>query len=180
MTGGRLEPTPGVVDDLLLTSYIAQARYNRWMNEGLYAHAAKLTGQERRRDLGAFFKSIHGTLNHLLLADRVWLGRLGGIPVAKFKGLDEELYDDFDTLRAERVKTDGDLERWIGTLTKEQLAASITYASSRGDFTHPLWFAVTHLFNHQTHHRGQLTTLFMQLGHDPGLTDMIALLRGEV
>ena len=168
------------MDDLLLTSYIAQARYNRWMNEGLYAHAAKLTGQERRRDLGAFFKSIHGTLNHLLLADRVWLGRLGAIPVAKFKGLDEELYDDFDTLRAERVKTDGDLERWIGTLTKEQLAASITYTNSRGDFTHPLWFAVTHLFNHQTHHRGQLTTLFMQLGHDPGLTDMIALLRGEV
>jgi uncharacterized damage-inducible protein DinB len=169
-----------LVDDLTLTTYAAHARYNRWMNEGLYALAAKLTGQERRRDLGAFFKSIHGTLNHLLLADRVWLARFGAIPAVKFKSLAEELYDDFDVLRAERAKTDADLERWIGALTKEQLTTTLRYTNSRGENAHPLWFAVTHLFNHQTHHRGQLTTLFMQLGHDPGLTDMIALLRGEV
>ena len=166
--------------DLLLTTYAGQARYNRWMNETIYAVAAKLTGAERRRDLGAFFKSIHGTLNHLLLADRIWLSRVGIGEAPKVAGLGDELYDDFDKLRAERAKTDGDLETWVATLTVEQLAAPFTYHSRRGSVTHPLWYAVSHMFNHQTHHRGQVTTLLMQLGHDPGLTDMIAMLRGEV
>ncbi len=178
------ERAPGaylmVVDDLSLAAYAAQARYNRWMNESLYATAEKLTGEERRRDLGAFFRSVHRTLNHLLLADRIWLGRFGVCPPPKVASLGDELYDDFTDLRAERAKTDADLEHWVATFTVEALAANVTYRSGRGEHTHPLWFAVTHLFNHQTHHRGQVTTLLMQLGHDPGLTDMIALLRGEV
>ncbi len=174
------EGVEDLTQDLSLAAYAAQARYNRWMNEGLYALAAKLTGEERRRDLGAFFRSIHGTLNHLLLADRIWMGRFGVLPPLPFKGLGDELYDDFGTLRDERRKTDDDLERWVATLTASQLKAPFTYKNSRGEFTHPLWYAVTHLFNHQTHHRGQLTTLFMQLGHDPGVTDILVLLRGEV
>jgi uncharacterized damage-inducible protein DinB len=168
------------VDDLSLSAYAAQARYNRWMNETLYAVTAKLTGEERRRDLGAFFRSVHRTLNHLLLADRVWLGRFGASPAQKFSSLGDELYDDFAVLRAERAKTDAELETWVASLTTETLVAPLTYRNSRGEVTHPLWYAVSHLFNHQTHHRGQVTTLLMQLGHDPGLTDMIAMLRGEV
>jgi uncharacterized damage-inducible protein DinB len=168
------------VDDLSLSAYAAQARYNRWMNETLYAVAGKLTGEERRRDLGAFFRSVHRTLNHLLLADRIWLARFGAGLAPQFSSLGDELYDDFVVLRAERAKTDADLERWAATLTPELLAAPLSYRSSRGEFTHPLWYAVSHLFNHQTHHRGQVTTLLMQLGHDPGLTDMLAMLRGEV
>ncbi len=170
-----------ILAELSLSTYAAQARYNRWMNETLYAVAAKLSGEERRRDLGAFFRSVHRTLNHLLLADRIWLARFGVVPAPKVSGLADELYDDFETLRAERAKTDADLERWVTTLTVDALTAPITYKNMRGqEATHPLWFAVSHLFNHQTHHRGQVTTLLMQLGHDPGLTDMIAMLRGEV
>jgi uncharacterized damage-inducible protein DinB len=168
------------VNDLSLTAYAAQARYNRWMNETLYAVAAKLTGEERRRDLGAFFRSVHKTLNHLLLTDRIWMSRFGVLPAPKYSSLADEQYDDFDTLRVERVKLDAAIEAWAHTLTPEALAAPITYARSRGEVTHPLWYGVSHLFNHQTHHRGQVTTLLMQLGHDPGLTDMIAMLRGEV
>ena len=163
-----------------LEIYAAQARYNRWMNDKVYGVSALLTGQERRRDLGAFFKSVHGTLNHLLLADRIWLARFGAMPAPAFKSLSQELYDDFETLRAERRKTDDVLDAFVAGLTEAKLAAPITYTRSGGEVRHPLWYGVTHLFNHQTHHRGQVTTLLVQLGRDPGVTDMIALLRGDV
>jgi uncharacterized damage-inducible protein DinB len=82
------------------------ARYNRWMNEKLYGVAEKLSDEERKKDRGAFFGSIHRTFNHLLLADRVWLGRFAGVvlPEGDFgpggiRSLDQELYADFDELR---------------------------------------------------------------------------------
>jgi len=160
------------------------ARYNRWMNEKLYALAAKLSDAERKQDRGAFFKSIHATFNHLLLADRVWLGRFteaaleaGEMGPGGIRALDQELYADFGELRAEQAKTDGELEAFVATLTAEKLAASLRY-SRRGLMNEfPLWHAVAHLFNHQTHHRGQVTTLLMQAGHDPGVTDLLAMLR---
>src|SRR5580658_284409 len=102
----------------------ALARYNRWMNEKLYGVASELTDEERKRDRGAFFKSIHGTLNHLLLADRVWMGRFTGVSLHGdslgpngIRALDQELYADFDELRRERTKTDGELESWVSGLT---------------------------------------------------------------
>jgi uncharacterized damage-inducible protein DinB len=162
------------------------ARYNRWMNDKLYAVAAKLTDQERKRDRGAFFKSIHGTLNHLLLADRVWMGRFTGLDShgdwlgpGGIRSLDQELYSDFDELRRERRKMDDDIEAWVGTLTTEKLAVPLRYVRKGVTYDHPLWWSVAHLFNHQTHHRGQLTTLLMQAGHDPGVTDLIAMLREQ-
>jgi len=169
--------------------YRALARYNTWMNERLYALCATLSDAERKRDLGAFFRSIHGTLNHLLLTDRAWLGRFTRdraiaesrdaagrpIPVAR---LDQELYADFDTLRAERARTDAAIDSWAATLDEVRLAAPLAYRTSAGQACeHPLWWAVTHFFNHQTHHRGQVTTLLKQLGHDPGVTDLVVLLR---
>ena len=85
------------------------ARYNRWMNDKLYAVAEKLTDEERKKDRGAFFGSIHRTLNHLLVADRIWLGRFTGAALAEgemgpggIRSLDQELYADFDELRRER------------------------------------------------------------------------------
>lgn len=81
------------------------ARYNRWMNERLYECCAQLSDAQRKEDVGAFFKSIHSTLNHLLLADRVWLGRFRGEPFPA-RALNQELYADFDTLRRERRRTD--------------------------------------------------------------------------
>lgn len=154
----------------------AMARYNRWMNERLYDCCAGLSDAERKRDAGAFFRSIHGTLNHLLLADRIWMGRFTGRPFPA-KSLDQELYADFDELRAERAATDAAITQWVDGLTEADLAGELAYTGMTNPAPRrcPLWFAVTHFFNHQTHHRGQLTTLLFQRGIDPGVTDLIAL-----
>jgi uncharacterized damage-inducible protein DinB len=159
------------------------ARYNRWMNDKLYAVAAKLTDEELKRDRGAFFGSIHRTLNHLLLADRVWLARFTGAELQEgelgpgIRSLDQELYADFDELRRERAKTDDEIDVFTATLDHEKLASNLRYLRHGVPNEFPLWHAVAHLFNHQTHHRGQVTTLLMQAGHDPGVTDLVAMLR---
>jgi uncharacterized damage-inducible protein DinB len=163
----------------------AAARYNRWMNDKLYGLAATLSDEARKRDCGAFFKSIHGTFNHLLLADRVWLARFTGVTAPDgfmapgIRALDQELYADFDDLRRERARTDDELSAWISELTPERLAAPLVYKRRGQKQEPPLWWTVAHLFNHQTHHRGQITTLFTQLGHDPGSTDLFAMLSQE-
>lgn len=175
------------------THYRAMAGYNRLMNARLYDAAARLSDEDRRRDLGAFFGSLHGTFNHLLLADRVWLGRftgdralgesLGedGRPI-RITSLAQELYADFARLRAERERTDGAILGWTGGLAAEDLARPLAYKTSNGTpCEHPLWQALSHFFNHQTHHRGQATALLTRLGVDPGVTDLIAFLRsGEI
>jgi uncharacterized damage-inducible protein DinB len=152
------------------------SRYNAWMNGRLYDCCAPIPDAERKRDVGAFFKSIHGTLNHLLLADRVWMGRFTGAPF-QVASLAQELYADFDELRREREATDRAIDRWAATLTEERLAGTLTYTGivNPQPRTLPLGFVVAHFFNHQTHHRGQLTTLLMQRGIDPGVTDLLAL-----
>jgi uncharacterized damage-inducible protein DinB len=156
------------------------AGYNRWMNEKLYALCATLSDEERKRDRQAFFRSIHGTLNHLLLTDRGWLGRFRGAPWT-FRSLDQELYGDFAELRRERADTDAEIEQYVADLSPERLAAEFTYTTYAGKtFTHPLAPALVHFFNHQTHHRGQLTTLLSQVGLDPGVTDVIAYYRDNV
>lgn len=173
---------------VIVEQYRALARYNTWMNGKLYALAATLDPAERTRDRGAFFGSVQGTLGHVLWADRIWLWRFtkdaqvgvsrdrDGNPIP-YGMHDQVLYPDFDDLRRERAATDVHIERWTGGLTEDDLAAPIRYASaSRGEREHPLWMAVTHFFNHQTHHRGQATTLLKQLGHDPGVTDFMVFL----
>jgi uncharacterized damage-inducible protein DinB len=152
------------------------AEYNRWMNERLYDCCEKLSDEQRKLDRGAFFRSIHGTLNHLLLGDRLWLSRFLSREF-KMRSLAEELYADFGQLRRERAKTDAEILEWVGTLSEERLAGTLKFRSVVGnkDCSFPLWFAVQHFFNHQTHHRGQLTTLLMQAGVDPGITDLLWL-----
>lgn len=154
----------------------AFAAYNRWMNERLYECCARLSDEERKRDAGAFFKSVHGTLNHLLLADRIWLGRFTGRPFA-VKSLGQELYADFDELRRERAATDAAIAGWVSSLTEADFAGELSYTSIANPKPrrYPFWLAVAHFFNHQTHHRGQLTTLLSQRGIDPGVTDLIWL-----
>jgi uncharacterized damage-inducible protein DinB len=167
-------------------SYCALARYNRWMNEKIYAVASTLDDEERKRDRGAFFKSIHRTLNHLLVADRIWLGRLEGVVLegdvlgpGGIRSIGQELYADFDELRRERSMTDAAIESWVGQITAERLAAPFRFIRRGIPFEVPLWWLASQLFNHQTHHRGQVTTLLMQAGRDPGVTDLFAMLGEE-
>src|SRR6187399_1125205 len=179
-------PSLGPIAIMMSPEFLkALARYNGWMNDKLYGLAAKLSDEERKRDRGAFFKSIHGTLNHLLVADRIWLSRFNQLPVPDgfvapgIRSLDQELYRDFAQLRRERALTDEELSRWVAELTVERLAAPLVYKRGAQTHEHPLWWAATHVFNHQTHHRGQITTLLMQSGTDPGITDLVAMLREE-
>jgi uncharacterized damage-inducible protein DinB len=144
------------------------------MNDKLYDCCARLADEERRKDVGAFFKSIHGTLNHLLLGDRIWMGRFVAHPFS-VTSLAQELYADFARLREERSRTDSEITSWAGKLDERHLAGELTYTTivNPAERRQPLWFAVAHFFNHQTHHRGQLTTLLMQRGIDPGVTDLL-------
>ena len=148
------------------------AEYNHWMNLKLYAVCAEISDEQRREDQGAFFKSIYGTLNHLLVGDRIWLGRFTGqLYVAQLR---QEIYSDFNELRQQREITDQQILAWSKQLTDEWLSQSLRYKSA-SDGTErmlPHWLLVMHLFNHQTHHRGQLTTLLNQLGHNLGVTDL--------
>jgi uncharacterized damage-inducible protein DinB len=160
---------------MISVNYCKQfARYNRWQNLSIYGAAATLPDGTRKRNMGAFFKSIHATLNHLLVADYLWLSRLDLEPCA-VRSLDEELYGDFDELRKQRGFTDDRLDRVVATLTDDKLAGSLSYRRMSGNqdaVITPLAQVFMHLFNHQTHHRGQVTTLLMQCGVDVGRTDL--------
>ena len=175
----------------LTAQFGLMAQYNTSMNRSIYETCGALTDEERKRDLHAFFGSIHRTLNHLLLTDRAQMGRFVGADrmqsldaagrVIEIRSLDQELYADFATLRREREKTDATIEAWTASneLTAEFLARDMIYdaMSAPGRYRVPMWIAVTHFFNHQTHHRGQITTLLNQLGRDAGVTDLMALHR---
>jgi uncharacterized damage-inducible protein DinB len=152
------------------------AEYNRWMNHKLYEGCAKLSDDERKRNLGAYFDSIHGTLNHMLWGDRVWLGRFTGAayPVGNIR---EWLHQDFGGLRAAREALDGEISAWAAGVTADWLQAPMTWKSNLYGVTrtHPRWVFVTQMFNHQTHHRAQVATLLMQLSVDIGITDLTML-----
>lgn len=139
-----------------LDRYKMFAGYNAWANERLYDAAAKLSAEEYRADRGAFFKSIHGTLNHILVADRIWMKRFTGQGEAPAT-LDAILHEDLDSLRAARDREDARIEAYIGQLTEEELAATFSYmtVTNPKQITQPLSPALDHFFNHQTHHRGQ-------------------------
>ncbi len=161
---------------LALDTFRTMAHYNLWMNERLYAVCAEIPDGERKRDRGAFFKSIHGTLNHLLLGDKLWLGRFLDRPF-RVDSLDRELYADFDQLRAERERTDRQILDWSGSLDEAALARDFRFTTivNPGEHVFPFRHVLLHFFNHQTHHRGQVTTLIKQAGHEPGVTDLMWL-----
>ena len=149
------------------------ARYNEWMNSRLFALCATLPDAELRADRAAFFGSIYATLNHIAYGDLAFLARFTGEPAA-VPELGADLFGDFATLRTEREALDARLAAWAATLTPEWLAAPLTYTSKVDGAvrTRPRWLLVAHLFNHQAHHRGQVTTLLRQRGLDMGSTDL--------
>ena len=149
------------------------ARYSGWMNGKLYTACAQLSDEKRREDLGAFFGSIHLTLNHILHGDRMFLSRFEGKDET-FAPLGTDLYPDFEALRRERRSTDEHVQAWAKHVEPTWLEQTLTYTSMSDGKTRtvPHWVLVTHMFNHGTHHRGQITTLLSQLGVDVGQTDI--------
>jgi uncharacterized damage-inducible protein DinB len=149
------------------------AAYNHWMNEKVYCCAAELSDEQRKHDMGAFFGSIHRTLNHLYVGDEAWMQRLHGEPVSMTSPA-EVRFTDFDELWRARRALDQKIVDWAERVTDEFADGvfrfrSVTY---QRDIEMPGWAAIVQVFNHQTHHRGQVTTLLKQLGKDPGPTDL--------
>jgi uncharacterized damage-inducible protein DinB len=158
------------------------ARYNRWQNRSLYGAAATLADAERRRDRGAFFGSIHATLAHILWADLAWLNRFGVLPppprgVLKDPGA---VFPDWDALSAERRRIDEVMVGWTDGLTPADIAGDLTYHSmaSGTTSTRPRGLLLAHLFNHQTHHRGQVHAMLTAAGARPDDTDLPLLPAG--
>ena len=158
------------------SAYIRRmARYNRWQNANLYGAADGLSAQEREKERGAFFGSIHKTLSHLLWADQVWMSRFADVP-RPAGGIPESpaLYPDWKILSAERGRFDQTIVDWADGVDDAWLAGDQTYYSGaiKRDLTRPRWLIITHMFNHQTHHRGQVHCMLTQAGGKPHDTDL--------
>lgn len=151
------------------------AAYNAWANERLYEAACALSDADYRRDAGVFFGSMHGTLNHILVADRIWQHRFTGEGDAPTK-LDAILYETSGDLRAARAAEDGQIVNWIDGLDEVALSGTFTYTpitAPTRSVTQPLAPALAHMFNHQTHHRGQAHAILTRLTGDAPSLDMI-------
>lgn len=149
------------------------ADYNTWMNERLYELCSSISDDERKEDKGAFFGSIHRTLNHILYGDLAFMSRFTGDPeVVPELGID--LHDDFQELRIARSALDRRISNWAGTLQNDWLEQELTYTSKVDGVSRTVsqWVLVTHMLNYETHHRGQVTTLLSQRGLDVGTTDL--------
>jgi len=148
----------------LLAHFRMFGHYNAWANARLYDAAATLSAEQFGADRGAFFRSVKGTLNHLLVTDRIWQNRFTGESVAP-DPLDTILFDEFEDLRAARIAEDARIVRYVDGLDDERLAGVIRYrrVSSPEQFEQALAPALAHWFNHQTHHRGQAHALLTGL-----------------
>ena len=145
--------------------------YNAWANRRLYDAAAQLSDEQYRADRGAFFKSVHGTLNHILVTDRIWMQRFTGEGEAPER-LDAILFEPLDQLRPAREAEDRRITGFVEGLDEARIAGTIKYrrVSSPQQFEQQLSPALAHWFNHQTHHRGQVHALLTGLvGQAPEL-----------
>ncbi len=153
------------------------ARFNAWANDRLYGCVAGISDAAYRKDRKAYFGSIHHTLNHLLVVDRLWTHRIEGSDHG-IKSLDQILYGDFESLRAARKAEDQALIALVDGLSEEELQSPVTYRRMIGDGAHTTrrdHILIT-LYNHQTHHRGQVHAMLTQQGIDPPPLDVIYLL----
>ncbi len=155
------------------------ARYNRLANERLYASCAELSDMARKQTRSAFFKSIHGTLNHIMVGDRIWLARFDGRE-APSTGLDAILYEDFEALRTARSDEDSRIEDFAANITDTFLAGTIQYENNEGRlFDDPVDMLVSHFFNHQTHHRGQVHDMLCQTDVATPVLDLHRVLKPD-
>lgn len=166
-------------------NFVLMAEYNQGMNRNIYDAASKLSLSELTENHGAFFGSIINTLNHLLVGDTIWLQRFAGheehfltldyvralqVPAS----LDTVLYSDFTTLKESREKMDDVIRLFVAELTDAVISQPISYKNTKGSvFNKNFGHILQHFFNHQTHHRGQVSTLLYQQGIDVGVTDLL-------
>ena len=155
------------------------ARYNQWQNRSLYSAADGLTDAERRKDRGAFFGSIHGTLSHVLWGDRQWMSRFKpdiappGIPNTQ----SPSFVADWEELKVQRSAFDQIIIDWTDQLHPDWLCGNLTWYSgaAKAEMVKPRWFLLTHFFNHETHHRGQVHAMLTQAGAKPDDTDLMLM-----
>ena len=154
----------------------AMADYNRWQNRNLYGAADGLSDAVRKEQRGAFFGSIHGTLNHLVWGDQIWMSRFASTPRPKAAGIPDStaMFERWDDLKRERAAFDEVIIGWAETLDAAWLEGDLTWFSGavKRDLTKPKGLLVAHMFNHQTHHRGQVHCMLTQCGAKPSRTDL--------
>lgn len=171
----------------MLDHYLLLAKYNQWMNEKLHSVCITMGQSKVELDQQAFFDSILKTLNHLLIADTFWLYRCSeenplkeltdkeGQPL-KITGLDQILYQEIEEFFQRRAWLDNKIIKYVESVPNSELERVIVYRSSLGDqMARKLGVILSHWFNHQTHHRGQITALITQQGYDVGVTDLVAM-----
>jgi len=149
------------------------SQYNSWMNKNIFNICDSLDDDVRNKDMGAFFGSIHRTLDHILYGDKAWLERLKDNAYTP-RDINQLLFSNWEDLKKERAIIDNEIDTWVKSLNENTLNKIHTYTSNVDGKTRsvPYWSLVHHIFHHQTHHRGQLTTLLSQLGIDFGTTDI--------
>ena len=172
----------------MLEHFRLLSQYNQWMNEKIYSTSAQLSAAELTVDRGAFFGSILATLNHIMVADILWLKRFAGHPshhtalnfirsIDKPEELAQMLFTDISALSEERKHLDATIIAWCNQLKTIDLNQPLGYHNMKGEHAvKPFGSLILHFFNHQTHHRGQVTALLSQQGLDVGVTDLAALI----
>ena len=169
-----------------LSHFILMADYNHRMNSQFSEVITKLSGEESSEDLGAYFTSIMGTLNHILVGDIIWLSRFSAhsnnyvtlkniLDLPKPNGLNDMIFPEFDSFKIAREKVDLLLSIWLKNEAKaNDFTKNLEYSNTKGIISiRNFGELLNHLFNHQTHHRGQLSTLLNQKGLDVGVTDFL-------
>jgi uncharacterized damage-inducible protein DinB len=146
------------------------ARYNTWQNSSLYREADVVGDAARRMDRGAFFGSIQATLSHIWLGDSMWLSRFDGWD----KPATIDMIDDWEELKSLRSVIDAGISNWASGLVQSDLVGDLSWHSAilNASLTKPKWMLVTHMFNHQTHHRGQVHAMLTAAGGTPDATDL--------
>ena len=153
------------------------AAYNAWANTRLFDACARLPEAEYKKIRPAFFKALHGTLNHILVGDRIWLWRLLGDEPEPLP-LDTELYEDLASLRAARIEQDAAIAAFIDGLNEGQFASITVYRNMSGEeHRDRIGEILAHVFNHQTHHRGQAHDQLSQTSVEPPPLDLIYFMR---
>ena len=172
----------------LLDNLQLMSRYNQHLNQKIVRIASQLSDEEIKCDRGAFFGSILGSLNHIYVADIIWLRRFATHPrqysslnhlpeLASYTELRQTVAEDLDSMIGVREELDKIIINWCKEIEPEDLATNLQYKNTKGNsFNKNFGQLIQHFFNHQTHHRGQISTLLSQQGLNLGVTDLLEII----